>query len=90
MNVTDQTQLKKINAMLEEISLIKSKIELHQEAIKDIITTIHEEHDLEKPLIRKLAKVYHARNFIEEVANNEEFVEAYEQLVSAKNRLDSK
>jgi len=86
MNINDPKELKLINAMLEEISTIKTKIELHQDSIKDIVTTIHENHGLEKSLIRKLAKVYHARNFVEEVANNEEFVEAYEQLTSS-NRL---
>lgn len=89
MITTNPKELTKINSQLTEISNLKSKIELHQESIKEIVGAIHDEFGMEKSLIRKLAKVYHARNFIEEVAAQDDFVDAYEQLVAVNNRLAS-
>ena len=88
MSINPPQDLKKIDALLQEISNIKTKIEINQDTIKDIITSIHEEYAIEKSLIRKLAKVYHVRNFIEEVAVQDEFIEMYESLTSINNKLN--
>jgi len=88
MNITNPKDLAKINNQLTEISNIKTKIELHQDSIKDIVEAIHDEFDIAKSLVRKLIKVYHARNFLEEVAAQDDFVDAYEQLTTVNKQLE--
>ncbi len=79
--------LKKIDAALEEISNSKTRIEAERELIKEIVEGIAEDHDIPKKLINQLAKVYHMRNFAEEVSQQEDFQTAFEQLVSANKNL---
>jgi hypothetical protein len=79
--------LKKIDAALQEISNSKTRIEAERELIKEITDNINEEHDIPKKLINQLAKVYHMRNFADEVSQQEEFQVAFEQLASNNTNL---
>jgi CRISPR/Cas system-associated protein Csm6 len=89
MMPSNTADLKKIDAALQQISDSKTRIEAEQDHIKEVVTTINEDFGLEKKLIRQLAKVWHMRNYAEEVTQQEDFQEAYEALTSVNNKLES-
>jgi hypothetical protein len=84
---SNPTDLKKIDSALEEISNSKTRIEAERELIKEIVDNINEDFDLPKKLINQLAKVYHMRNFAEEVSQQEDFQVAFEQLATNNTNL---
>ena len=70
----------KILGMLQEISNSLTRVEAERDLIKEILDRLQEECEIPKKLGRKLAKVYHKRNFEEEVAQQNDFVEIYEKV----------
>ena len=74
------TDKAKILGMLQEISNSLTKIEAERDLIKEILQRMQEECEIPKKLGRKLAKVYHKRNFEEEVAQQNDFVDIYEKV----------
>lgn len=89
MMPSNPADLKKIDVALQQISDSKTRIEAEQDHIKEIVTVIHEEQGLDKRLIRQLAKVWHMRNYAEEVTQQEDFQEAYEALSSVNKQLET-
>ena len=51
-----------------------------RDAINEALKEASKEHQIDIKVLRKIAKTYHKQNFNDEVANNETFVEVYEQL----------
>lgn len=74
------TDKAKILGMLQEISNSLTRVEAERELIKEILDRMQEECEIPKKLGRKLAKVYHKRNFEEEVAQQNDFVDLYEKV----------
>jgi hypothetical protein len=70
----------KVLGMLQEISNSLTRIEAERDLIKEILDRLQEECEIPKKLGRKLARVYHKRNFEEEVASQNDFVEIYEKV----------
>ena len=89
MMPSNPADLKKIDVALQQISDSKTRIEAEQGHIKEVVETIHYDFGLEKKLIRQLAKVWHMRNYAEEVTQQEDFQEAYEALTSVNNKLET-
>ena len=89
MMPSNPADLKKIDVALQQISDSKTRIEAEQDHIKEIDNVIHEEQGLDKRLIRQLAKVWHMRNYAEEVTQQEDFQEAYEALSSVNKQLET-
>jgi len=77
MSPTDRA---KILGMLQEISNSLTRVESERDLIKEILDRLQDECEIPKKLGRKLAKVYHKRNFEEEVAQQNDFVEIYEKV----------
>lgn len=86
---SNPADLKKIDSALQQISDSKTRIEAEQEHIKEVVEKVHEDFQLEKRLIRQLAKVWHMRNYAEEVTQQEDFQEAYEALTKVNNKLET-
>lgn len=86
---SNKEDLKKIDTALQQMSDAKTRIEAEQDHIKEIVQVIHEDFQLEKRLIRQLAKVWHMRNYAEEVTQQEEFQEAYEALTGINTKLET-
>ena len=84
---SNPSDLKKIDSALQEISNSKTRIEAERDLIKDIVDNINEEFDVPKSLINQLAKVYHMRNFADEVSQQEEFQTAFEILATSNKNL---
>lgn len=70
----------KVLSCLQEISNSLTRIEAERDLIKDVLQRLQDEFEIPKKLSRKLAKVYHKRNFEEEVATQNDFVEIYEKV----------
>jgi len=88
MMPSNPADLKKIDTALQQISDSKTRIEAEQEHIKDVVQAIYDDHGLPKKLIRQLAKVWHMRNFAEEVSHQEDFQEAYEAITTVNKQLE--
>lgn len=72
---------KKILECLKEISDSYTRQEAEKDLIKEILQRLQDDFEIPKKLSRKLAKAYHKRNFAEEVAQQNDFVDAYESIV---------
>lgn len=78
MNVARDKE--KILGCLQEISNSLTRIEAERDFIKEVLQRMQDEFELPKKLSRKLARTYHKRNFEEEVASQNDFVEIYENV----------
>lgn len=74
------TDKAKILGCLQEISNSLTRIESERDLVKEILARMQDECEIPKKLGRKLAKVYHKRNFEEEVAQQNDFVDMYEKV----------
>ena len=70
----------KVLGCLQEISNSLTRIEAERDLIKEILQKMQDECELPKKLSRKLAKVYHKRNYEEEVAEQADFQTIYENV----------
>ena len=89
-NVQDGASIESLNA--EDVKTLKNgikelsdellQISAHREQIKSIIDTVHEKTNVNKKLIRKLAKTYNNSSFKEEQDENSRFEELYTRIVN--------
>lgn len=70
----------KLEAALKDISASMSRQAAERDLQKNVLGDISEELQLNKKVLRKLAKVYHKQNFEDEVATHEEFEKLYETV----------
>lgn len=79
MSITPQNK-PLVLGCLQEISNSLTRVEAERDLIKEILQRLQDEFEIPKKLGRKLAKVYHKRNFEEEVATQNDFVDIYEKV----------
>jgi len=72
---------KDILGVLTEISNSMLRIKSEREYIKEAIDAAAEKSDMNKRILRKMAKVYHNNSFTDEVTEMEEFQALYESVV---------
>lgn len=84
MKISSEVDKKKIKSMLQEISNSYTRIAAERDLIKETIATMAEDFELPKPILRKMAKVYHKQNFHTEQADHEEFEQLYTEVVETK------
>ena len=83
MNVpSNPADRKKIEQALQEISNSLTRTEAERDLIKDIIKETCDKFELDKKIFRRMAKVYHRRNYSEEVAEHEQFELLYENITN--------
>lgn len=75
---------------MQEISNSLTRTEAERDLIRDIIKTTCDQFELDKKIFRRLAKVYHRRNFSEEVADNDAFEHAYSIITSSTTAVPAK
>lgn len=73
----DRVKLKKV---LDDVSNMMTMMESERSAINEAISEASKNFNIDKKVLRKIARTYHKQNFNDEVATNETFVEVYEQL----------
>jgi hypothetical protein len=67
---------------LKEISNSYARIEAERELVKEILEKMQEEFELPKKLSRKLARTYYKNNYVEEVAQQNDFTQVYETVTN--------
>ena len=88
MNVpSNPADRKKIEQALQEISNSLTRTEAERDLIKDIIKETCDKFELDKKIFRRMAKVYHRRNYSEEVAEHEQFELLYENITNTATSL---
>jgi len=70
----------KVLGCLQEISNSLTRIESERDLVKEIVQKMQDECEIPKKLGRKLARVYHKRNYEEEVAEQSDFQTIYENV----------
>lgn len=76
----DPEQRKAIRKVLDELSNCMTRIEGERDYISETIKKLSEEYEINKKVLRRMAKTYHKQNFSKEIAENEEFETMYEQV----------
>lgn len=71
----------KIKAVLRELSNSMTRAEAERDFQKEAINQASEEHQIEKKLLRGMARIYHKQNFSEVRTQNEELASQYESIV---------
>lgn len=74
----DKEKLKK---QIQELSNSMTRIDGEREYIRESVKAASEEHGINKKVLRKMATAYHKQNFMEEVANQEEFENVYKDVI---------
>ena len=74
----DKDKLKK---QIQELSNSMTRIDGEREYIHEAVKAASEEHGINKKVLRKMATAYHKQNFMEEVANQEEFENVYKDVI---------
>lgn len=69
-----------IKKVLDELSGSMARIEGERSYISETIKDLSEEFQINKKILRRMAKTYHKQNFSNEIAENEEFEVMYEQI----------
>lgn len=77
-----EKELKVLKDAIKELSDVYTMIDAQKDTEKDIINTVFDELKIPKKILRKLAKVYHKRNYAEVTLENEEFGVLYEGVVN--------
>jgi hypothetical protein len=75
------TDKNKVLGVLKECSNAMTRIESEREFIKEAINKASDEHQLDKKILRRMAKVYHKQNFAESRDADDEFASLYETVV---------
>lgn len=84
MKISSEVDKKKIKNMLGEISNSYTRIAAERDLIKETIKEMSDQFDIPKPILRKMAKVYHKQNFHTEQADHEEFEQLYTEVLEAR------
>jgi hypothetical protein len=72
---------KALKSVLDELSNSMLRVKSEKEFQKEAITDASEKFNMNKRILRKMAKVYHNNSFTEEVMEMEEFQTLYESVV---------
>jgi len=72
---------KALKGVLDELSNSMLRVKSEKEFQKEAIADAAEKFNMNKKILRKMAKVYHNNSFTEEVMEMEEFQTLYESVV---------
>ena len=81
--LNDPKIAEKVKKVCQDISNVMTMIEASRSTIKAHIDNIHEEIDIPKKLIRKMARTYHRQTFQTETQEQEAFEISYEKVFGA-------
>lgn len=79
-NIKDPVVAKAVKDFCDEMSASFSRTAGERDFQKEAVKNLAEQHELDKKILRKMAKTYHASNFATQVADHAEFEETYEAL----------
>lgn len=76
----DINKEQKIKNAIVELSNSFLRTESERDLQKEIIKKLNDDTDIDKKVIRKMARTYHKQNYHEEHQANEEFSDLYETV----------
>jgi predicted transcriptional regulator len=79
---------KAIKGLVTEVSGSMTRIEGERDLIKEAISKIAEDHELDKKILRKMCKTYHAQRFHTEKQDNEQFETTYCEVFDITDEYD--
>lgn len=82
MTIVSVEDKKVVKDAVIEISYSMTRIENERQQIKDIVDSISEKFDIPKPLIKKMAKIYHKDTLKDEQVDFDEFITLYEEVIA--------
>lgn len=71
---------KAIKDLVGEVSGAMTRMEGERDFIKEAIVKVAEDHELDKKILRKMCKTYHAQRFHTEKQDNEQFENTYAEV----------
>lgn len=80
IEIEDDKTKQELLGAIREITLELSKMDESRDAIKEIISATADTFDLPKPLIRKVAKLYHKKTAAQFETEAEEIKSVYKQI----------
>lgn len=72
---------KALKGVLDELSNSMLRVKSEKEFQKEAIEDASEKFQMNKKILRKMAKVYHNNSFTDEVSEMEEFTQLYESVI---------
>lgn len=72
---------KALKGVLDELSGSMLRVKAEKDFQKEAIEDAAEKFQMNKKLLRKMAKVYHNNSFTDEVSEMEEFTQLYESVI---------
>lgn len=85
---TSPDEIQSIQNAVKEASNSLLNTEAERDLIKNIKTDMKEKFGMPPKFFTRLVKTYHAQNFHEQVAQDEEFEDLYESLFAKSSRAD--
>jgi hypothetical protein len=79
-DIKDPTIAKAVKDFCDEMSASFSRTAGERDFQKEAVSLLAEKYELDKKILRKMAKTYHASNFATQKADQAEFEETYEAL----------
>ena len=83
--ISNPEDKKKFQNAIQEISNSMTRTEAERDLINEVVKDLAEDFQINKKIIRKIARAYHKQNLAEEQTDHEEFVDIYEGVINAKN-----
>lgn len=71
---------KAVKSFCDEMSASMARAEGERDFQKEAVKNLADEHELDKSLLKKMAKTYHRSNFATQKQDQEAFELAYEEL----------
>ena len=72
---------KALKGVLDELSGSMLRVKAEKDFQKEAIENAAEKFQMNKKILRKMAKVYHNNSFTDEVSEMEEFTQLYESVI---------
>jgi cyanate lyase len=89
MTISNPTDKQKLKNIIVEITNCMARIDGEKDAIKEMVEDASEKFDLEKKIIRKIAKTMYKADYDSVVAENEHFYEMYETIAGKKKESEA-
>lgn len=81
MTTLQPNDRKKIKDAITEVSHSFTRIEAERDLMKEIISDLHEEYQIPKKTLNKIARTYHKQSLLQDLQDHEEFVGLYDSIV---------
>lgn len=79
---------KAIKDLVGEVSGAMTRMEAERDFVSEAIKAVADNHELDKKILRKMCKTYHAQRFHTEKHDNEQFENTYAEVFDIKDEYD--